>query len=59
MPNDDTFLSKLNTAKTTKRRFTIYLSKETAKMLKVYAAKHDKKLSDVIEEVLIKELKDS
>ena len=58
MSNDNTFLSKLNTAKNTKRRFTIYLSKETAKMLKVYAAKHDKKLSEIIEEALIKALKD-
>jgi len=51
MPTDS-FLSKLKTAKTKKRRFTIYLSNEIAKKLKVYAAENDEKISDVVEDAL-------
>jgi len=49
----ESYLSKLETAQNKKRRFTIYLSKELAQDLKVYAAKNDKSISRVVEDALM------
>jgi len=53
----DSFLNKLSDVKPEKKRLTIYLTYKTAKMLKLYAAQNDKKLSDVVEEALTLKLK--
>ncbi len=52
----DSFLNKLKSTKTEKKRLTIYLTNETAKKLKLYAAQNDKKVSDIVEDVLAIEL---
>ncbi len=52
----DSFLNKLKSTKTEKKRLTIYLTNGTAKKLKLYAAQNDKKVSDIVEDVLAIEL---
>jgi hypothetical protein len=52
----DSYLDKLDQIKKRKKKLTIYLSPETSKLLKVYAAENDKKMSDVAEEVLASKL---
>lgn len=53
----DSFLNKLKDIKIEKKRLTIYLTNETAKRLKLYAAQNDKKLSDIVEDALMLKLK--
>jgi len=53
----DSFLNKLKDIKTEKKRLTIYLTNETARKLKLYAAQNDKKLSDVVEDALVLKFK--
>jgi len=48
----ESYLSKLDTAQNKKRRFTIYLSKNLARELKIYAAKNDQPMSQVVEDAL-------
>lgn len=52
----ESYLDKLDQIKKRKKKLTIYLSPETSKLLKVYAAENDKKMSDVVEEVLASKL---
>ena len=55
----DSYLDKLDQIKKQKKKLTLYLSPETSKMLKVYAAENDKKMSDVVEEVLASKLQNA
>lgn len=55
----DSYLDKLDQIKKRKKKLTLYLSPETSKMLKVYAAENDKKMSDVVEEVLASKLQNA
>jgi len=53
----ESFLDRLGLAKTQKKKLTIYLSKELAKRLKVYAAENERPISQVIEDALTSKLK--
>ena len=55
----ESYLDKLDEIKKRKKKLTIYLSPETSKLLKVYAAENDKKMSDVVEEVLALKLQNA
>ena len=55
----ESYLDKLDQIKKQKKKLTIYLSPETSKLLKVYAAENDKKMSDVVEEVLASKLQNA
>jgi len=55
----ESYLNKLDQIKKRKKKLTIYLSPETSKLLKVYAAENDKKMSDVVEEVLTSNLQNA
>ena len=55
----ESYLDKLDQIKKRKKKLTIYLLPETSKMLKVYAAENDKKMSDVVEEVLASKLQNA
>ncbi|BBJ29090.1 ribbon-helix-helix domain-containing protein [Athalassotoga saccharophila] len=52
----DNFLSKLKSAKTQKKMMTIYLDKDIAKKLKIFAAEQDKTMSEIVEEALKEKL---
>ena len=55
----NSYLDKLDQIKKQKKKLTLYLSPETAKLLKIYAAENDKKMSDVAEEVLASKLQNA
>ena len=55
----NSYLDKLDQIKKQKKKLTLYLSPETAKLLKIYAAENDKKMSDVAEEALASKLQNA
>lgn len=55
----NSYLDKLDQIKKQKKKLTIYLSPETSKLLRVYAAENDKKMSDVVEEALASKLQNA
>lgn len=54
----ESYLDRLEKIRNKKRKLTIYLTNELAKKLKIYAAREEKTISQVIEDALTSKLQD-
>ncbi|HHV81797.1 MAG TPA: ribbon-helix-helix protein, CopG family [bacterium] len=54
----ESYLDRLDKIQNKKKKLTIYLTSDMAKKLKVYAAREEKTISQVVEDALTSKLQD-